>query len=105
MSMSMPRTNKDRGLASALDGDVEIVRGRTQQTAQQLSLAALRQWEKAITGVMAVPVAIGLTASASVMFASALLERGFEVFDSAVSDIGRRMDRDARADGSAMPPS
>jgi hypothetical protein len=49
--------------------EVARMRVKTQDTAQRLSLVALRNWEKAITGVVAIPAALALTTAAGVLFA------------------------------------
>jgi hypothetical protein len=61
------------------------------ETASKLTNLALRQWERALTGILAVPTAAALTAAASAMYAAALVERAFETVESAVSEIGRTM--------------
>jgi hypothetical protein len=65
--------------------DQAMDRAQTAQLAHQLSAVAIRQWEKAITGM----VALGVAATAT--YGVALLERGFEVFESAVGEVGRSM--------------
>jgi hypothetical protein len=69
--------------------DMMIERARTAQLAHHLSSVALRQWEKTLTGIIAFPAACALGVAASATYCVALLERGFEVFESAVGEIGR----------------
>ena len=80
-------------------GEVARLRVRTEETAQRLSLVAIRNWEKAVTGVVAIPAAVALTAAAGVLFATSLIEHGFEMFELALSDIGRRVSDDFDAHG------
>jgi hypothetical protein len=95
-------------------GEVARLRVKTQDTAQRLSLVALRNWEKAITGVVAIPAALALTTAAGVLFATSLIEHGFEIFELALVDLGRRVTDDFDAHGdprsesaasSVSPPS
>jgi hypothetical protein len=81
------------------NAEVGKLRVRTQETAQRLSLVAIRNWEKAITGVIALPAAAALTAAAGVLFATSLIEHGFEMFELALSDVGRRVTDDFDAHG------
>jgi hypothetical protein len=71
-------------------------RARTAQLAHHLSSVALRQWEKALTGVVALPTAAALGIAATAMYCAALLERGFEVFETAVGEVGRTVSSDRR---------
>ena len=73
-------------------------RMRTQETAEQVSLSAIRNWEKAVTGLVALPAAAALSTAAVTLLAASLVERAFEVFDMTLSDVGRRVghDHDAR---------
>jgi hypothetical protein len=67
---------------------------RTAQLAHQLSSVALRQWERALTGVVALPAAAALGMAATAMYGAALIERAFEVFESAIGEIGRSIGQD-----------
>lgn len=71
-----------------------VERAHTAQLAHQLSSVALRQWEKTLTGIVALPAAAALGVAATATFGVALLERGFEVFESALGEIGRAVGRD-----------
>jgi hypothetical protein len=77
-----------------------VERTGTAKAAHQLSTLALRQWERAITGTIALPAAAALGTAASVLYAVALIERAFETIESAVSEIGRNIARDE--DGRAL---
>jgi hypothetical protein len=74
--------------------DRAIERARTAELAHHLSTVALRQWEKTLTGIVAFPAAAALGVAATATYGVALLERGFEVFESAVGEIGRTLTRD-----------
>jgi hypothetical protein len=66
-------------------------RATTAQNANKLSTLALRQWERALTGVLALPTAAALSTAATVLYAAALVERAFETLESAVSEVGRNI--------------
>ena len=72
-------------------GDALRPRERTQETARRLSLIAMRSWERALTGVLAVPVAAALSSGAAALFAVSLLERTFGIFELTASDVGQRV--------------
>jgi hypothetical protein len=80
-------------------GEVARLRVKTQDTAQRLSLVALRSWEKAITGIVAIPGACALTTAAGVLFATSLIEHAFEMFELALADLGRRVTDEFDAHG------
>jgi len=82
-----------------LSADVTRPRERTQETALRLSLIAMRNWEKSLTGIVALPAAAALTAGAAVLFAVSILERTFEMAESTLSDVGRRVGEDFDAHG------
>src|SRR4051812_12843546 len=50
---------------------------KDEQIARQLSREAMAQWQKAISGVLALPTAIALGAAANTLFIAAFIERGF----------------------------
>jgi hypothetical protein len=70
-----------------------IERDRTAHLANNLSSVAVQQWEKTLTGILAFPAAVALGTAASVMYGVALVERGFGVFESAVTEVGRSLAR------------
>jgi hypothetical protein len=69
-------------------------RARTAELAHHLSTVALRQWEKALTGIVAFPSAAALGIAATATYGVAMLERGFEVFEAAIGEIGRTIAHD-----------
>jgi hypothetical protein len=89
--------------------DRTIERTQTAKLAHHLSTVAVRQWEKALTGIVALPAAAALGLAATATYGVALLERGFEVFEMALGEIGRtltpeaegRERRERTADGSS----
>jgi hypothetical protein len=87
--------------ARTTPSDVGIRRERTQETAQRLSLIAIRNWEKALGGIVALPAAAALSTAATVLFGVSIIERTFELLDSSLSDIGRRVTEDADGQGEA----
>lgn len=78
---------------------VAIERARTAELAHHLSSVALQQWEKTLTGIVALPAAAALGIAATATYGVALLERGFEVFESAVGEVGRNLSRDGGHNG------
>jgi hypothetical protein len=82
-----------------LSSEVTRPRERTQETAQRLSLIAIRNWEKALTGVLALPAAAALSTGAAVLFGVSILERTFELFETTLADVGRRVGEDFDAHG------
>src|ERR1700678_212220 len=71
-------------------------RTRTTQLAHHLSSMALRHWEKALTGVIALPAAASLGVAAIATYCAVALERGFEVFESAIGGVGRSVSTEKR---------
>jgi hypothetical protein len=69
-------------------------RARTAELAHHLSTVALRQWEKTLTGIVALPSAAALGIAATATYGVAMLERGFEVFEAAIGEIGRNFSHD-----------
>jgi hypothetical protein len=63
-------------------------RARTTVLASQLSAMAMRECERALTGMVALPAAAALCVAATATYGVALLERAFEVFEGAVGGIG-----------------
>jgi hypothetical protein len=82
-----------------LSPEVVRQRARTEDTAQRLSLVAMRQWEKALSGVIALPAAAALSTAAGFLFGASILERIFESLESTVSEVGRRVGREYDAQG------
>jgi hypothetical protein len=70
---------------------VAIERARTAELAHHLSSVALQQWEKTLTGIVALPAACALGVAATATYGVALLERGFEVFESAIGSVGQSL--------------
>jgi hypothetical protein len=75
-------------------GQLSAERADTARIAQNLSVVAFRQWEKALTGLFSFPAAITLGAAATALYTTAFLERAFELFELSVSDIGSSVARD-----------
>jgi hypothetical protein len=85
----MDRWSQENGGIKTTDRAVE--RARTAELAHHLSTIALRQWEKALTGLVALPSAAALGVAASATYGVAIIERGFEIFEAALGDIGRTL--------------
>ena len=82
-----------------LSPDVSRPRAITQETAHRMTIMAVRQWEQAARGLLAIPSAIAMTAAASAMLVTSVVERTFEVGERAVVEIGRRVGPDYDAQG------
>ena len=63
----------------------------TESTARRLSLVALRNWESALKGLVALPAAMALSTAAGALFTLALVERAFEMTELGLADVGKRM--------------
>jgi hypothetical protein len=64
-----------------------------EMVADRLSQEAISQGRKAIVGILAVPTSIALGLAATVTWATAFLERGFDVFEQSIDRV-RRTDED-----------
>jgi len=64
--------------------------------AHNLSREAMGQWQKAVTGVLALPAAIALSAAANTLFVAAFIERGFEAFQASAEAMGREFQNRAQ---------
>ena len=69
---------------------------KNEQIARQLSREAMMQWQKAISGVLALPTAVALGAAANTLFIAAFIERGFEAFQASTEAISRELDNQLR---------
>ncbi len=69
-------------------------RTRTAQLANHLSSVALRHWEKALTGMAALPSAMALGIAAGATYGASLIERVFEVLETATLEIGHTIAQD-----------
>jgi hypothetical protein len=90
MANVIDKWNTDNGVLRTT-GDRAIERGHTAQLAHHLSTVAVRQWEKTLTCIVALPAAAALGVAATATYGVALLERGFEVFEAALGEIGRTL--------------
>jgi hypothetical protein len=58
-----------------------------EMVADRLSQEAIAQGRKAIVGILAVPTSIALGLAATVTWATAFLERGFDVFEQSLDRV------------------
>ncbi len=84
---TMDKWNTDKGIRRS--EHMKMERAHTAQLANHLSSVALRQWEKTLTGIVALPAAAAMTVAATATYGVALLERTFEVFETAINEVGR----------------
>ena len=69
-----------------------------EEIALRLTLEAMRQSQRAVVGLLALPASVALGVAATVSYAAAFLERGFQTFELvAVADGARRAPADDRA--------
>lgn len=64
-----------------------------EMVADRLTQEAISQGRKAIVGILAVPASVALGLAATVTWATAFLERGFDVFEQSLDRV-RRTDED-----------
>jgi hypothetical protein len=81
--------NTENGAIRATERSID--RRHTAHLAHHLSTVAVQQWEKTLTGIVALPAAAALGVAATATYGVALLERGFEVFESALGEVGRTL--------------
>jgi hypothetical protein len=90
--------NTENGHLSTTSDQV-MARRHTAHLAHHLSTVAVRQWEKTLTGLVAFPAAAALGVAATATYGVALLERGFEVFESALGEMGRSLNHEEHGQG------
>ena len=66
------------------------------QMARQLSHEAMGQWEKALSGVLAIPAAVALSTAANALYVASFIERGFEAFQASAESIQREIEHQMR---------
>jgi hypothetical protein len=69
---------------------------KNEQIARQLSREAMAQWQKAISGALALPTAVALGAAANTLLIAAFIERGFEALQASTESMGRELDSQLR---------
>src|SRR5262249_6488512 len=72
--------------------EVQAERLKSERIAQQLRTEAANQWQKAVTGMLAVPTATALSLAANALQVAAFGERGFEGFQQAGDGLRRTVD-------------
>ena len=84
-------TTMDKLLTDSSNGRIveRVERTRTAHLAHHLSSVAMRQWERSLTGMLAMPAAAALGVAACATYGVAMIERLFDVMESAVGEIGR----------------
>lgn len=63
--------------------------GNTQEEAFRLTAEAVRQAQRALVGLFAIPASISLGAAASMMLAAAFAEQGLELFRVSIDSVMR----------------
>jgi hypothetical protein len=86
---------------SAID-DV-LTRGANvrEEVALKLTLEAMRESQRALIGLFALPASLALGVAATVSYAAAFVERGFQIFERSLSRIAQ--DAQALAAGDDRP--
>ena len=86
---TMDKWNQENGGITKHHRGIE--RAHTAKLAHHLSSVAVREWEKALTGIVALPAAAALGVAATATYGAAIVERGFEIFEMAISEVGRSL--------------
>ena len=60
-----------------------------EEMALRLTLEAMRQSQRAVVGLLALPASLALGVAATVSYAAAFLERGFQTFELSLSRLAR----------------
>lgn len=88
--MMTQRRSMDGSNASLFDdNDVSRDAAGREEMALRLTLETMRQAQRAVVGIFALPASIALGVAASVSYAAAFLERGFETFERSLGRIAR----------------
>jgi hypothetical protein len=66
-------------------------RHQSARLARHFSIAAFRQCERAVAGLVAVPTALALGGAAGALFVAAIVESGFDLVETSITDVGRRL--------------
>ena len=74
-------------------------RARTAHLANHLSSVALRQWERTLTGIVAFPAAVALGVAATATYFVAIIERGFEVFETSLNEVAHSVSHERHENG------
>jgi hypothetical protein len=56
-----------------------------------MTVLAVRQWERALGGLLAVPSALAVSTAAGALIVTSVVERTFAVFEESAIGIGRRL--------------
>ena len=75
------RSVEDAGIARDVNSREEM--------ALRLTLEAMRNSQRALVGLLAVPTSIALGVAATVSYAAAFVERGFQTFELSLSRVAR----------------
>ena len=84
------RTDFGDGKQERMAQEIQRERVRSERFARHLSEEATRQWQKALTGMIALPTAAALGAGAIALYVAAFIERGFEIFQQQAEEIRQR---------------
>lgn len=79
------------GVGQSMGGNDLIARDAIsrEEVALRLTVEAMRQGQRAMVGVLALPASIALGVAAGVSYAAAFLERGFETFELSLARLAR----------------
>ena len=76
---------------------------RHEEVALHLAQEAMRQAQRALVGMFAIPASVGLTIAATVTYLAAFLERCFEVFELSIDQMGSHLGSQVARDGLREP--
>lgn len=79
------------GMGKSIAGDDAFAKDAIvrEEIALRLTLEAMRQSQRAVVGLLALPASIALGVAATVSYAAAFLERGFQTFEMSLSRLAR----------------
>src|SRR5262245_52810802 len=96
-------TNEVESRRPELEPEVPVWRRhQSAHLARHFSIAAFRQGERALSGLVAIPTTLALGTAAAAMFVAAILESGFDLVETSITDVGRRLSA-SDANGGSHP--
>ena len=86
-----------------INREIQTERVKSERIARELRMEAANQWQKAVTGMLALPTATALTLAASALQMAAFVERGFEIFQIQAEEMRRNLDGTRKSDATHRP--
>jgi hypothetical protein len=76
---------------------------KSERIARELRMEAADQWQKAVTGMLALPTATALSMAATALQMAAFVERGFEIFQTQAEEVRRNLDGTRKSEATHRP--